>query len=117
MGIECNICTDRKGFKITFTQADLNMRQRRWLELIEDYDLEVHYRLSKANVVAEAPNRKVHGHCLSMESHSETLCHEMRKLSLEMISQGTLNRISIDPTLHDQVIMAQSQGKGMEIIK
>jgi hypothetical protein len=34
-------------------QADLNMRQRRWLELIKDYDLEVHYHLGKANVVAD----------------------------------------------------------------
>jgi len=41
-----------------------------------------------------------------MESYSESLCHEMRKLQLEMISQGTLNHISVEPTLHDQIIMA-----------
>jgi hypothetical protein len=52
MGTHCNIYTDYKSLKYTFTQADLNMRQRRWLELIKDYDLEVHYHLGKANIVA-----------------------------------------------------------------
>jgi hypothetical protein len=43
MGARCNIYTDYKSLKYIFTQADLNMRNRRWLELIKDYDLEVHY--------------------------------------------------------------------------
>jgi hypothetical protein len=38
MGAHCNIYTDHKSLKYIFTQADLNMRQRRWLELIKDYD-------------------------------------------------------------------------------
>jgi hypothetical protein len=54
MGAHCNIYTDLKSLKYFFTQADLNMRQRRWLELIKDYDLEVHYHPGKANVVADA---------------------------------------------------------------
>ena len=58
MGAHCNIYTDHKSLKYIFTQADLNMRQRRWLELIKDYDLEVHYHPSKANVVADALSRK-----------------------------------------------------------
>jgi hypothetical protein len=43
MGNRCNIFTDHKSLKYIFTQSELNMRQRRWLELIKDYDLEVHY--------------------------------------------------------------------------
>jgi hypothetical protein len=42
MGTHCNIFTDHKSLKYIFTQDDLNMRQRRWLELIKNYDLEVH---------------------------------------------------------------------------
>jgi hypothetical protein len=57
MGTKCNIYTDHKSLKYIFTQADLNMRQRRWLELIKDYDLEVHYHPGKANVVADALSR------------------------------------------------------------
>ena len=53
LGSLCNIYTDHKSLKYLFTQADLNMRQRRWLELIKDYELEVHYHPSKANVVAD----------------------------------------------------------------
>jgi hypothetical protein len=41
MGTHCNIYTNHKGLTYIFTQADLNMRQRRWFELIKDYDLEV----------------------------------------------------------------------------
>ena len=116
MGTHCNIYTDHKSLKYIFTQADLNMRQRRWLELIKNYDLEVHYHPGKANVVADALSCKAHCHCLSVESYRETLCHEMRKLNLEMIPQGTLNHISVEPTLHDQIIMAQLQDKGVGII-
>jgi hypothetical protein len=43
MGNRCNIFTDHKSLKYIFTQSELNMIQRRWLELIKDYDLEVHY--------------------------------------------------------------------------
>ena len=92
------------------------MRQRRWLELIKDHDLEVHYHPGKANVVTNALSRKAHCHCLSVEIYNETLCSEMRKLSLEMISQGTLHHISVEPTLHDQIIMAQLHD-GVKIIK
>jgi hypothetical protein len=55
-----HIFTDHKSLKYFFTQANLNMRQRRWLELIKDYDLEIHYHPGKANVVADALNRKAH---------------------------------------------------------
>ena len=112
MGTHCNIYTDHKSLKYIFTQSDLNMRQRRWLELIKDYDLEVHYHSGKTNVVAD-----VHYNCLSVESYNETLCAEMQKLNLEIIPEGTLNHISIEPTLYDRVIMAQVHDKGVGIIK
>jgi hypothetical protein len=63
------------------------MRQRRWFELIKDYDLEVHYHPGKANVVADALSCKVHCNCLTMESYSETLCEDLRKLQLEIVAQ------------------------------
>jgi hypothetical protein len=65
MGTHCNIYTDHKSLKYIFTQADLNMRQRRWLELIKDYDLEVHYHPGKANIVADALSHKAHCNCLT----------------------------------------------------
>jgi hypothetical protein len=61
LGNVVHIYTDHKSLKYIFTQPDLNMRQRRWLELIKNYELEVHYHRGKANVVADALSRK--GHC------------------------------------------------------
>jgi hypothetical protein len=57
-GERCEIHTDHQSLKYIFTQKDLNMRQRRWLELIKDYDSEMFYHPSKANVVADALSRK-----------------------------------------------------------
>ena len=60
LGNKVHIFTDHKSLKYIFTQSELNMRQRRWLELIKDYNLEVHYHPGKANVVADALSRKSH---------------------------------------------------------
>jgi hypothetical protein len=53
LGNVCHIYTDQKSLKYIFTQPELNIRHRRWLELINDYNLEVHYISGKANVVAD----------------------------------------------------------------
>jgi hypothetical protein len=54
LGNITHIYGDHKSLKYIFTQPDLNMRQQRWLELIKDYEPEVHYQPGKANVVADA---------------------------------------------------------------
>jgi hypothetical protein len=56
-GESCDIYTDHKSLKYIFTQKELNLRQHRWLELIKDYDLSIHYHPGKANVVANALSR------------------------------------------------------------
>ena len=53
--------SDHKILKYIFTQQDLNMRQHRWMEFLEDYDFTLHYHPGKANVVADALNRKSRG--------------------------------------------------------
>ncbi|KAL4033109.1 hypothetical protein IC575_006195 [Cucumis melo] len=57
-GEKIQIFTDHKSLKYFFTQKELNMRQRRWLELVKDYDSEILYHPGKANVVADALSRK-----------------------------------------------------------
>jgi hypothetical protein len=66
LGNTCHLYKDHKTLKYIFTQSELNMRQRRWLELIKDYDLETHYHLGKANVVADALSLKASCHCLTV---------------------------------------------------
>jgi hypothetical protein len=117
MGTHCNIFTDHRSLKYIFTQADLNMRQRRWLELIKDYDLEVHYHPGKANVVVDALSRKSQCNCVMVDSRINTLCDELSKMKIEVIPSGALSHISVEPTLRDQIIMAQLSDKGVQIIK
>jgi hypothetical protein len=60
LGNAVHIFTYHKRLKYIFTQPNLNMRQRRWLELIKEYDLEVHYHPRKVNVIADDLSRKAH---------------------------------------------------------
>jgi hypothetical protein len=65
LGYVVHMYTDHKSLNYIFTQPDLNMRQRRWLELIKDYELEVHYHPGKANIVVDTLSHKAHCNCLS----------------------------------------------------
>ena len=93
------------------------MRQRRWLELIKDYELEVHYHPGRANVVADALSRKAHCNSISSISYDDVLCYEMEKLNLEIMPHGTLANLVLMPTLRDQIIAAQKHDVGMERIR
>ncbi|GJR08431.1 putative reverse transcriptase domain-containing protein [Tanacetum coccineum] len=57
-GMKCAVFTDHKSLQHILDQKELNMRQRRWLKLLSDYDYEIRYHSGKANVVADALSRK-----------------------------------------------------------
>ena len=67
-GEQFEVFSDDKILKYIFTQRDLNMRQRRWMEYLEDYDFTFHYHHGKANVVANAFSRKSRGVLASIAS-------------------------------------------------
>ena len=67
-GEEFEVYSDHKSLKYIFTQRDLNMRPRRWIEFLEDYDFTLHYHPGKANVVADALNQKSRGALASVAS-------------------------------------------------
>ena len=117
LGNTCHLCTDHKSLKYIFTQAELNMRQQRWLELIKDYDLEVHYHPGKVNVVVDALSRKAHCNCLTVTPRDITLCQEIENLEIEMISHGSLANLKVDSNLEAQIIASQKEDKGMKYLK
>ncbi|GJR34454.1 putative reverse transcriptase domain-containing protein [Tanacetum coccineum] len=57
-GTRCTVFTDHKSLQHILDKKELNMRQRRWLKLLSDYDCDIRYHLGKANVVADALSRK-----------------------------------------------------------
>jgi hypothetical protein len=76
MGNCCEIYTNHKSLKYIISQKELNMRQRRWTELINDYDLGIHYHPGKANVVADALNREPCSLNAILKTSQPTLCEE-----------------------------------------
>ena len=87
------------------------------MELIKDYDLEIHYHPGKANVVADALSRKANCNCTSATHVHATLCQEMEKMNLAIRAEGTLINITLTPTLRDQIIAAQKNDLGMGKIR
>jgi hypothetical protein len=81
IGQRCEIYTDHKSLKYIFTQPDLNLRQRRWLELVKDYDIGINYHPGKANIVADALSRKQAAVNALMEAMHPSLQEEFVKLN------------------------------------
>ncbi|WVZ58809.1 LOW QUALITY PROTEIN: hypothetical protein U9M48_009038 [Paspalum notatum var. saurae] len=117
LGNTCHICTDHKSLKYILTQPELNMRQRRWLELIKDYDLEIHYHPSKANVVADALSRRAHCNVIEARPTVRVLCCEIDEIELPTEQLAELYNLIIEPTIKEQIITAQKQDKGMAFIR
>jgi hypothetical protein len=115
IGNKCEIYTDHKSLKYIFTQSDLSLRQRRWLELIKDYDLKIYYHPRKANVVADALRRKAYCHHLVMQAPE--LSEEMRKLNLRVIRHSCNHNLSVHPILDDQIKEAQMEDERLVWIK
>nr|CAH67938.1 H0211F06-OSIGBa0153M17.10 [Oryza sativa] len=116
-GNRTEIYTDHKSLKYIFTQPDLNMRQRRWLELIKDYDMEIHYHPGKANVVADALSRKSYCNMSEGRRLPWELCQEFEKLNLGIVSKGFVAALEAKPTLFDQVRGAQVNDPDIQEIK
>ena len=86
-----------KSLKYIFTQPDLNLRQRRWLELVKDYNLKIHYHPGKANVVADALSRKSYG---PKEDHQRD---EMARLNVQIVPRGSSQVLNVQSTLEDRI--------------
>jgi hypothetical protein len=105
------IYMDHKSLKYIFTEPDLNMRERRWLELINDYEMEVHYYLGKANVVADALSRMAH------YTYLPALRLTGEESNTRVLPDLSLFNITLTPTLKSEIIAAQKNDEGMGHIR
>ena len=79
-GVTCEIYTDHKSLKYIFQQRDLNLRQRRWLELLKDYDCSILYHLGKANVdeLRKEIMEEAHFSAYSIHPGSTKMYHDLK---------------------------------------
>nr|GEX26037.1 putative reverse transcriptase domain-containing protein [Tanacetum cinerariifolium] len=91
---ECVVYTDHKSLQQILDQKELNIRQRRWIKLLSDYDCEIHYHSGKANVVADALSRK-----------------EREPIRVRVLV------MKVHPSLHEQIRNAQSEAMKKKNVK
>jgi hypothetical protein len=106
-----------KSLKYIFTQKELNLRQRRWLELIKDYDLEIQYHPGKANVVADALSRKGQVNNITTHWMSHELCLEMEQLNLGMLNNMEAKVMEVESTLEEEIRKGQESDEKIKEIK
>ena len=115
-GEQFEVFSNHKSLKYIFTQRDLNMRQRRWMEYLEDYDFTLHYHPGKANVVADALSQKSQGVLASVAFLEWQMRETVGQFRLQYSdqAQGALGSLGATPSLLSRVI--ESQGQDVEIL-
>ncbi|KAL5542417.1 hypothetical protein UlMin_010127 [Ulmus minor] len=81
---------------------ELNIRQRRWLELVKDYDCEILYHPGKANKVTDALSRRSTATLVSIHALPEPLQRDINKIGLEIIT-GQLSTLTLQPTIFEDI--------------
>nr|XP_016463287.1 PREDICTED: uncharacterized protein LOC107786335 [Nicotiana tabacum] len=99
-GVHVDIFTDHKSLQYIFKKRELNLRQRRWLELLKDYDVDILYYPGKANVVDDALSRHSMGSLAHVEADKRTMMKEVHRLENLGLKEG----------IHKHKTMAFKQG-------
>ncbi|KAJ4717010.1 Retrotransposon protein, putative, Ty3-gypsy subclass [Melia azedarach] len=118
-GEKCEIYTDHKSLKYFFTQKELNMRQRRWLELVKDYDCTINYHPGKANVVADALSRKSVGSLATLLTTQKQILLDFDKFGIEVVKgdiKAYVAQLSIQSTLIERIKKAQQSDEFLKKI-
>ena len=108
-GKRLEVYSDYKSLKYIFTQRDINMRQRRWMEFLEDYDFTLNYHPGKANVVADALSRKSWGALAIIAAQEWRMLETLGQFGLQYReqAQSKLGSLVAAPSLLSRVIESQ----------
>ena len=87
-GEQIEVFSNHKSLKYIFTQRDLNMRQRMWMEFLDNYDFTLYYHPGKENVVADALNRKSRGVLASVASRERQMLEIVGHFGLQYNDQA-----------------------------
>ena len=93
------------------------MRQKRQLELIKDYNLNIQYHLRKANVVADALGRKSNCGCTLMERNMDSLCRDMQRMNVSQVAEGSLPMLQVTSHLLWDIKVGQQLDEDLVTIK
>ena len=107
-GAQFDLFSDHKSLKYLFNQKDLNMRQRRWMEYLKDFDFDLKYHPGKANVVADALSRKALARA-EISMHTCGLYEKVRDLNLAVTEIGEgimLQKLEISCNLRSRIVQA-----------
>jgi hypothetical protein len=113
----CEVYSDHKSLKYIFTRQDLNLTQRRWLELIKDYDLEINYHPGKSNVVVDALSRRSHLNMLATSELLPEFCKKFEKLNLGWVSNTEVITMKVDSSLEQDIQKGQFEDAKIKEIK
>ncbi|GJU76204.1 putative reverse transcriptase domain-containing protein [Tanacetum coccineum] len=111
-GTKCVVFTDHKSLQHILDQKELNMRQRRWLELFSDYDCEIRYYPGKANVVADALSRKERIKPLRVRALVMTISLDLPKQLLSAQSEARKKENFINEDLHGMINKLEPHADG-----
>ena len=116
-GEEVEVYTDHQSLKYLFTQPDLNLRQRRWMEFVADYDIRIRYHPGKANVVADALSRRKLD--ADLEKEVELLNQELKQVKLVVLEGQTSEPLGLQAVNQASLIqrIREEQLKDEKLLK
>jgi hypothetical protein len=113
----CELYMDHKSLKYIFTQSNLSLSQRRWLELIKDHVLGINYHPGKAKVVVNALSRRSHVSQLVVDCMPFELCEEFDKLNLRIVVNTEAMEMEVGSSLLQEIWRGQLEDEKVQEIK